>query len=288
MTDTLHTTALRRCTRCLQDKPPTEFYKHKNGRGGLDAHCKACSRRPVPRLTCRLCGRQWTARTSGRPAKLCSECRTAYRVCFKCDLVKRRKEFHQVADNRARACKQCMLKPRRIDCQACGAKWKLSGSGVPPKLCPACEATLKVCHKCQKAKRHSEFNRAANTRTGLNDACRSCAQEWFRTRGAHLKRVRELRTKYNVSLDEWNAMCVAQDGKCACCRTKLQYKPALDHCHDTLVVRGILCSNCNTGLGKLGDNVEGLHRAETYLLSRRNLLAELTAGLHTLSEQCLA
>jgi hypothetical protein len=39
----------------------------------------------------------------------------------------------------------------------------------------------------------------------------------------------------------------------------------IDHCHETNEVRGILCSGCNTGLGHLGDNIDGLLRAVAYL-----------------------
>ena len=42
----------------------------------------------------------------------------------------------------------------------------------------------------------------------------------------------------------------------------------LDHCHVTNAFRGWLCGNCNTGIGKLGDNEEGLLQALAYL--RRN------------------
>jgi recombination endonuclease VII len=45
-------------------------------------------------------------------------------------------------------------------------------------------------------------------------------------------------------------------------------KPAavVDHIHGTSLVRGYLCHGCNTGLGKLGDDMEGLQRAMRYLL----------------------
>ena len=39
----------------------------------------------------------------------------------------------------------------------------------------------------------------------------------------------------------------------------------VDHCHETGRIRGVLCAGCNTGLGKLGDNREGLLRALDYL-----------------------
>ncbi|WP_136246189.1 endonuclease VII domain-containing protein [Mycobacterium intracellulare] len=285
MTNTLQTLSVRKCTRCLKEKPPTEFYKHKNGRDGLDAHCKLCSKRPVPTLTCRSCGSQWNAQASGRPQRLCIDCRLIYKVCLKCDSVKPHSEFHTGARG---ACKKCLSRVRPVVCQSCGVEWQLDRPGVPPKLCATCETWLKYCHKCGEVRLHSDFNAASATRLGLNDACRPCAQKWFRERGAHLKRVRELRTKYNVTIEEWDSMWEAQDGKCACCRTELVFKPALDHCHTTGAVRGILCSNCNTGIGKLGDTADGLNRAETYLWSKRNVLAELSAGLHNLSETCFA
>jgi hypothetical protein len=53
---------------------------------------------------------------------------------------------------------------------------------------------------------------------------------------------------------------------CECCG-KLPGKLGLqlDHCHKTGLFRGWLCFMCNSGIGKLGDTVEGLERAITYL-----------------------
>lgn len=39
----------------------------------------------------------------------------------------------------------------------------------------------------------------------------------------------------------------------------------IDHCHMTGIFRGWLCSRCNTGLGLLGDNAEGLRKVLAYL-----------------------
>ena len=59
-----------------------------------------------------------------------------------------------------------------------------------------------------------------------------------------------------------------QNGGCAICNKpidSLRRRMNIDHCHDTNVVRGLLCSGCNTGLGHLGDNIEGLLKAVAYL-----------------------
>lgn len=53
---------------------------------------------------------------------------------------------------------------------------------------------------------------------------------------------------------------------CDCCGVKSSNEILnLDHCHITKKFRGYLCRNCNVGIGSLGDDIEGLERALTYL-----------------------
>jgi hypothetical protein len=64
-------------------------------------------------------------------------------------------------------------------------------------------------------------------------------------------------------------MLVAQGGGCAICGSTDTKGPgqffAVDHCHETGAVRGLLCLCCNTALGQLGDDVDLLRRAIDYL-----------------------
>src|SRR5690606_973341 len=54
----------------------------------------------------------------------------------------------------------------------------------------------------------------------------------------------------------------AEPALCECCGQLPGKKSlAVDHCHETGKFRGWLCTNCNTGIGKLGDGIEGLIRA---------------------------
>lgn len=69
-----------------------------------------------------------------------------------------------------------------------------------------------------------------------------------------------------VAYDELN---LSQDGKCAICDKPCTVNSVLsvDHCHETGKIRGLLCNKCNTGIGLLGDNIEGVQAALDYLKS---------------------
>lgn len=84
----------------------------------------------------------------------------------------------------------------------------------------------------------------------------------------------DLKKKFGLSLDVYYEMLESQNHVCAICkrpenavdyRTGLPRALAVDHCHETNKVRGLLCTQCNRGLGKFNDNVEYLQSAITYL-----------------------
>jgi len=77
-----------------------------------------------------------------------------------------------------------------------------------------------------------------------------------------------IRRQYGISMEQFDALLEFQGGGCALCSKpieKLRRRMNIDHDHKNGKVRGILCSGCNTGLGHLGDNVEGLKKALYYL-----------------------
>lgn len=77
-----------------------------------------------------------------------------------------------------------------------------------------------------------------------------------------------MRKQYGISLEQFNELLEIQDNGCAICKKpldSLRRKMNIDHDHETNQVRGLLCTGCNTGLGHLGDNIEGLKRAILYL-----------------------
>jgi hypothetical protein len=81
-----------------------------------------------------------------------------------------------------------------------------------------------------------------------------------------------LKRRYDVTLDEYHTMLDAQNGVCAICGQPetavikgTVCRLAIDHCHVTGRVRGLLCRDCNTVLGKWGDNVKRFLLAADYL-----------------------
>jgi hypothetical protein len=62
-------------------------------------------------------------------------------------------------------------------------------------------------------------------------------------------------------------MHAKQHGRCLICRHKCTTgrRLAVDHEHGTNMIRGLLCSNCNTGLGKFNDDITLLKAAIAYL-----------------------
>lgn len=73
----------------------------------------------------------------------------------------------------------------------------------------------------------------------------------------------KLKQNYGISLEEFNMLLGKQNGLCAIC--KINKGTHVDHSHDTKKVRGILCNNCNAGIGMLKDNINFLANAITYL-----------------------
>lgn len=75
-----------------------------------------------------------------------------------------------------------------------------------------------------------------------------------------------LKRRYGITFDQWTEMLIAQSGRCAICLDPM-VDPHVDHDHSTGSVRGLLCTNCNTGLGKFKDSPDRLASAIQYLLS---------------------
>lgn len=126
--------------------------------------------------------------------------------------------------------------------------------------------TEKQCPKCGLTKPLTEFVKARAKRSGYHSYCKPCFNTVAResrikhhgsTRSFHLKR------RYGVDATEVEWMILQQGGKCAVCREKTAKH--VDHDHRTRKVRGILCFNCNRGLGYFKDDIVLMCMAADYL-----------------------
>lgn len=103
-------------------------------------------------------------------------------------------------------------------------------------------------------------------------------REWQRLHRASNRRLckdRDLRRTYGVTMDWYEATHTAQGGRCAICDREETavikgqvLSLAVDHCHDTGDVRGLLCRSCNNAIGAFQHNTDMLQRAIRYLNRR--------------------
>lgn len=129
----------------------------------------------------------------------------------------------------------------------------------------------KVCSKCKKNKPFSEFNKSKNSKFGLHHYCRKCVSLCRKNRYEH-NTEKQIQSKYKVNFEFIKNLYVIQSGKCAICNKQIseeliskRYGLAIDHCHDSNKIRGLLCYSCNSGIGLFHDNVEYLQNAINYL-----------------------
>jgi|LUML01.1.fsa_nt_gb hypothetical protein len=111
----------------------------------------------------------------------------------------------------------------------------------------------KICRICGIEKPLSEFNRdRTKHKDGRDYRCKSC----YHARHSEGKKLRrKLVGNYAPPL---GTPC----GICKCTDKRLVW----DHDNKKMVYRGWLCPDCNVGLGKFGDDIEGVRRALNYLI----------------------
>lgn len=76
-----------------------------------------------------------------------------------------------------------------------------------------------------------------------------------------------LQKNFGITIEQYDEMLKSQNGKCAVCFKicTTGRRLAVDHCHKTKKVRGLLCSKCNRGLGLFNDSQHLLKAAIEYL-----------------------
>ncbi len=132
------------------------------------------------------------------------------------------------------------------------------------------EYPSKKCNTCGETKTAEEFGYKNSKSDVRLSNCRACHRQWQRgyyqrTNGRSARNA-HLRDTYGITADQYDAMLLAQGGKCAICGAIPEARSfPVDHCHKTGKVRAILCPGCNTGIGGFKGNEETLLTAIAYL-----------------------
>lgn len=110
------------------------------------------------------------------------------------------------------------------------------------------------CKHCKLELPLHKFNNDRRTPNGCYRICRDCR--------------RKHRRLIAISQKEYDEILKSQDNQCAICgKDAEEFKTALsvDHDYKTDKIRGLLCHNCNLGLGQFKDSLSNLHRALMYI-----------------------
>jgi hypothetical protein len=137
---------------------------------------------------------------------------------------------------------------------------------------------MKTCKDCGEEKTLAEFSHKGGKPTLR---CRKCHSAYYKQyyldnpdKYEALKqrvnggRIKYTAAQYNMTEAELVEFRKRNSGMCELCNTRPGR--VVDHDHGSGIVRGFLCGLCNTGLGALGDSLEGLERAVIYLKKFEN------------------
>ena len=186
-----------------------------------------------------------------------------------------------------------------------GHYWKLRRYGDPLGSSPGRQAprfeptedleNSKVCTICKLRFPREAFHKSSRSKDGLQTRCRNCYRDWWNQRYQGNPEFREKRSghfakfyelnypsrrqrhnddrrygMYGITRKQYDVMAAEQGGLCAICKQPPsgngpQAILAVDHDHETRLIRGLLCGPCNMALGLFRDNPEVLAAAIRYL-----------------------
>lgn len=147
------------------------------------------------------------------------------------------------------------------------------GDTSEKRYCPSCDSFFPL----------DNFHKDARGTLGLTRRCKQCHsgksyQSRIKRPNLRSERYESMRkwmldSKYNLTVEDFERLLKQQRGLCKICGTKPEKwwsneangGLSIDHHHACGKVRGLLCSNCNTAIGLLGENDKNLKRAIKYL-----------------------
>lgn len=169
------------------------------------------------------------------------------------------------------------------------------------------EKSTKKCCDCKQYLQFDKFTKNKSGKYGLSSVCKNCFRirsKDYRNRKKqerseleyiycptckitkhnslftiNLLRCKDctknilIKYKFGININQYKDKLKLQNNKCAICNKHediFDKSLAIDHCHKTLNIRGLLCMNCNTLIGQCNDNIEILKKAIIYLENFKN------------------
>ncbi len=241
----------KRCARCKAVKPADAYRPFPRNRCGLASYCRDCEAA--------------FKSESAADRRLAAETATE-KPCLICGVVLLMENF--APDKR-------YLDRRSPDCRCCheaklAREWSEKNVGLTA-------SSPKRCSRCNLEKPRTEFHNDTDRRDGKQRHCKACSavvverakstpegREKFRRYTRHSA----LGKRYGITLEQYDAILLAQGGVCWICGKNRQDNGQdldTDHDWDTGDIRGILCKSCNKGIGSFYHNPALLRKAAEYI-----------------------
>lgn len=168
-----------------------------------------------------------------------------------------------------------MARKSRIITEETKVKLKLRHAEKRAPILELVASGIIVCVKCKNKKSISDFQKDNSRPTGHRARCKEClspqsAKQMKNYVAKHGKEWRWKRMQYQfgITKEEYFEILAKQLGVCAICKKSSSKHLRVDHNHETKKVRGLLCGQCNSAIGLLGDNITACRNAAIYLEER--------------------
>jgi len=202
------------------------------------------------------------------------------KICSVCNTPKPKDQFERRPDS---------IDGRRAQCKQCQSERRGSGRRQSnyEQGRTDLNSGVKECFSCQQIKPLASFRKQARNEDGLRRLCKDCqkpqesryreadrellrqkSKRYKSHRDAVSQRHSQLRFLYRLDPVEYERLRTLQNGLCAICGKPPTAKKkflSVDHDHETGLVRGLLCFNCNLALGHFQDDLTLVEKAANYL-----------------------
>lgn len=134
--------------------------------------------------------------------------------------------------------------------------------------------TVRKCSTCGSVKDLGLFHKnKADKKFGRETRCKECSikrlhafsKSYTKEERRDISYKHRLKNEYGLTVEQYEAMARKQKGVCKICEKPASDRLHVDHNHLTNEVRGLLCGNCNRGLGLFKENPEIINSAISYL-----------------------